>query len=52
MVVLPSSTKYRSTSRARKPTDNAYVESFNGTFRAECLDVHLVHDAERGLADH
>ena len=23
-----------------KPTDNAYVESFNGTLRAECLDVH------------
>ena len=23
-----------------KPTDNAYVESFNGTFRAECLDAH------------
>ena len=27
-------------SRPGKPTDNAYVESFNGTFRAECLDVH------------
>jgi len=25
---------------AGKPTDNAFVESFNGTFRAECLDVH------------
>jgi putative transposase len=23
-----------------KPTHNAHVESFNGTFRAECLDVH------------
>jgi putative transposase len=23
-----------------KPTDNAFVESFNGTFRAECLDTH------------
>ena len=23
-----------------KPTDNAHVESFNGTFRAECLDAH------------
>ena len=23
-----------------KPTDNAFVESFNGTFRAECLDAH------------
>ncbi len=27
-------------SRPGKPTDNAFVESFNGTFRAECLDVH------------
>lgn len=23
-----------------KPTDNAFVESFNGTFRAECLNAH------------
>jgi len=27
-------------SRPGKPTDNAYVESFNGTLRAECLDVY------------
>ncbi len=27
-------------SRPGKPTDNVYVESFNGTWRAECLDVH------------
>ncbi len=27
-------------SRPGKPTDNAFVESFNGTLRAECLDVH------------
>ena len=27
-------------SRSDKPTDNAFVESFNGTLRAECLDVH------------
>ena len=23
-----------------KPTDNAFVESFNGTFRAECWNAH------------
>jgi hypothetical protein len=27
-------------SRLGKPTDNAFVESFNGTFRAECLNAH------------
>jgi putative transposase len=27
-------------SRPGKPTDNAHVESFNGTLRAECFDVH------------
>ena len=27
-------------SRPGKPTDNAFVESFNGTFRAECLNIH------------
>jgi putative transposase len=27
-------------SRPGKPTDNAYIESFNGKFRAECLDQH------------
>jgi putative transposase len=27
-------------SRPGKPTDNAFVESFNGRFRAECLDTH------------
>lgn len=27
-------------SRPGKPTDNAFVESFNGRFRAECLDIH------------
>jgi putative transposase len=27
-------------SRPGKPTDNAFVESFNGTFRAECLKAN------------
>ena len=27
-------------SRLGKSTDNAFVESFNGTFRAKCLDAH------------
>lgn len=29
-----------SISRGRKPTDNAFVESFNGTLREECLNAH------------
>jgi len=27
-------------SRPGKPTDNAYIETFNGTLRSECLDTH------------
>jgi len=27
-------------SQSGKPTDNAYVESFNGRFRQECLNEH------------
>ena len=27
-------------SRPAKPTDNAFVESFNGSFRDECLNLH------------
>ncbi|TCM12141.1 integrase-like protein [Novosphingobium sp. PhB165] len=27
-------------SRPGKPTDNAYIETFNGRFRAECLSTH------------
>ena len=31
-------------SRLGKPTDNAFVESFNGTFRSECLNIHWFMD--------
>ncbi|AWI60711.1 hypothetical protein AB395_00005534 (plasmid) [Sinorhizobium fredii CCBAU 45436] len=27
-------------SRPGKPTDDAFIESFNGKFRAECLNAH------------
>ncbi|MEX0681150.1 MAG: integrase core domain-containing protein, partial [Balneolales bacterium] len=27
-------------SRPGKPTDNLYIESFNGSFRDECLNIH------------
>lgn len=27
-------------SRSGKPTDNAFIESFNGSLRAECLNTH------------
>ncbi|KKN43960.1 hypothetical protein LCGC14_0698060 [marine sediment metagenome] len=27
-------------SRPGKPTDNAYIEGFNGRFRAGCLNLH------------
>ena len=27
-------------SRPGKPTDNSYIESFNGKFRGECLNAH------------
>ena len=37
-------------SRPAKPTDNAFIESFNGKFRAECLNAHWfmsLDDAQR-----
>ena len=37
-------------SRPGKPTDNAFIESFNGKFRAECLNAHwfmTLDDARR-----
>ena len=39
-------------SRPGKPTDNAYVESFNARLRAECLNAHIfesLDDADRIL---
>ena len=39
-------------SRPGKPTDNAYVESFNARIRAECLNAHVfesLDDADRTL---
>ena len=33
-------------SRPGKPTDNAIVESFNGTFRDECLNAHWFDSLE------
>ena len=31
-------------SRPGKPTDNAFIESFNGSLRDECLNVHWFED--------
>jgi len=33
-------------SRPGKPTDNAFCESFNGTFRSECLDTNWFSNLE------
>lgn len=41
-------------SRPGKPTDNAFIEAFNGRFRAECLNTHWflsLADAEKKLKD-
>jgi putative transposase len=41
-------------SRPGKPTDNAYIEAFNGRFRAECLNAHWflsLDDARSKLED-
>jgi putative transposase len=40
-------------SRPGKPTDNPYIESFNGSFRDECLNVHWfmsLEDAQEKIA--
>lgn len=39
-------------SRPGKPTDNAYIESFNGSLRMECLNLHWftsIEDAQRKI---
>ena len=33
-------------SRRGKPTDNAFIESFNGRLRGECLNVHWFESME------
>ena len=41
-------------SRPGKPTDNAFIESFNGKFRMECLNTHWfmsLDDAKRKMDD-
>ncbi len=41
-------------SRLGKPTDNAFIEAFNGLFRAECLNAHWIlclADATEKLED-
>lgn len=36
--------------RKRKPTQNAYIESFNGKFRDECLNEHWFRSLEHARA--
>ena len=41
-------------SRPGKPTDNAFIEAFNGRFRAECLNAHwflTLDDARQKIED-
>jgi putative transposase len=41
-------------SRPGKPTDNAFIESFNGKFRTECLNQHWfmgLEDAQQRFDD-
>ena len=37
-------------SRPGKPTDNAHIETFNGSFRDECLNLHWFATLRRGQA--
>jgi putative transposase len=36
-------------SRPGKPTDNSFIESFNGKFRAECLNTHWFMSCQSAL---
>ncbi len=36
--------------RAGKPTDNCFIESFNGSLRDECLNVHWFESMEEARA--
>lgn len=41
-------------SRPSKPTDNSFIESFNGKFRSECLNTHWflsLDDARQKMED-
>jgi putative transposase len=41
-------------SRPGKPTDNSFIESFNGKFRSECLNTHWflsIDDARQKMED-
>jgi putative transposase len=41
-------------SRPGMPTENAFIEAFNGRFRAECLNAHwflTLADAQENLED-
>ena len=37
--------------RPGKPVDNAYIESFNGKFRDECLNLHWFLDLNHARAE-
>jgi putative transposase len=38
-------------SRPGKPTDNSYIETFNGSFRDECLNVHWFESLNEAKAN-
>ena len=51
---IQSSASEHDFSRPGKPTDNAFIEAFNGRFRAECLNAHWflsLADAQKKLED-